>query len=79
MKNLHFMKIPPSDETREIPVTEPVETRETQDLRMMQVEFEKQVIQNALDRTRWNKTKAAEELGVSRKTLFRKMKACGLK
>ncbi len=78
MKNLHFMKIPRLSETRETPVAESAEIREAQDLRMMQVEFEKKVILDALDRTRWNKSRAAKELGVSRKTLFRKMKACGL-
>ncbi len=39
---------------------------------------EKNVIKEALDRNRWNKTKTALDLGISRKTLFRKMKQFGL-
>ncbi len=40
--------------------------------------MEKRVIQEALDSNRWNKSKTAQALGVSRKTLFRKMKRFGL-
>jgi DNA-binding NtrC family response regulator len=36
-------------------------------------EHEKQIIRSTLERSRYNKTAAAEELGISRKTLFNKM------
>jgi DNA-binding NtrC family response regulator len=35
-------------------------------------------IQNALQETKWNKTRAAEKLGVSYKTLLNKIRALGL-
>jgi len=40
--------------------------------------FEKQAILSALEKTRWHKIKAAELLGIHRKTLFTKMRAHGL-
>jgi two-component system, NtrC family, response regulator AtoC len=39
---------------------------------------EKAAIQQALDRFRWNRRKAADFLGVSYKTLLNKMKECGI-
>jgi DNA-binding NtrC family response regulator len=39
---------------------------------------ERAAIQQALDRFRWNRRKAAETLGVSYKTLLNKMKECGI-
>ncbi|GAB6097058.1 hypothetical protein JCM14469_33120 [Desulfatiferula olefinivorans] len=41
--------------------------------------YEKQVILEALEATRWHKIKAAERLGIHRKTLFTKMRQYGLK
>jgi PAS domain S-box-containing protein len=41
--------------------------------------FEKKVIQAALERNRWQKIKAAESLGIHRKTLFVKMKKYEIK
>jgi transcriptional regulator with PAS, ATPase and Fis domain len=35
---------------------------------------EKERLLGALERTRWNKTKAAQELGISRQSLYRKIK-----
>jgi DNA-binding NtrC family response regulator len=35
-------------------------------------------IQNALRETKWNKTRAAEKLGVSYKTLLNKIRSLGL-
>jgi transcriptional regulator with PAS, ATPase and Fis domain len=40
--------------------------------------FQKILISRALDRSRWQKGKAANILGIDRKTLFRKMKCLGL-
>jgi two-component system, NtrC family, response regulator AtoC len=39
---------------------------------------EREAIQQALDRFRWNRRKAAKVLGVSYKTLLNKMKECGI-
>jgi transcriptional regulator with PAS, ATPase and Fis domain len=44
------------------------------DLRSVIRQFEKNVIMKALDSTRWHRGKAASVMGISRKTLFRKMK-----
>lgn len=40
--------------------------------------FEKQLILSALNQSRWHREKAAEKLGISRRTLYRKMMAHGL-
>lgn len=78
MRSLKFMDIPkilhqPQDESINLPTAQP-----GQELRGTVIEVEKHVILKALDKMQWNRTKAAKELGVSRKTLFRKMKAFGL-
>lgn len=78
MKNLHFMEMPGLQRVKDKAAMEAVEISDGQDLRETLIQVEKNVILKALDQTRWNKSKAAKELGVSRKTLFRKMKACGL-
>lgn len=44
------------------------------DLRSVIRQFEKNVILKALDNTHWHRGKAASAMGISRKTLFRKMK-----
>jgi transcriptional regulator with PAS, ATPase and Fis domain len=41
-------------------------------------EVELEMIKTALDRNRWNKTKAAQELGVKRTTLQYKIRKYGL-
>ncbi len=48
------------------------------DLKDATESLERKVIKEALDAHRWNKSRTAESLGVSRKTLFRKMKRLGL-
>jgi DNA-binding NtrC family response regulator len=42
-------------------------------VRRLTEEAERQIIQDALDQTNWNRTAAAEKLKISRKTLFNKM------
>jgi len=42
------------------------------------LEAERDAIQQALDHFRWNRRKAAQQLGVSYKTLLNKMKECGI-
>jgi PAS domain S-box-containing protein len=41
-------------------------------------DFERRFILRQLERHKWHRTRAAEGLGISRKTLFRKMKSLGL-
>ena len=41
-------------------------------------EFEKDIITRTLQKYKFNKTAAAEELGITRKTLFNKMSRYGL-
>ncbi|MGD9210812.1 MAG: sigma 54-interacting transcriptional regulator [Desulfobacteraceae bacterium] len=78
LKNLHFLKLPGQ---------KPIARKEgavcddfSDDLPLKEalIQYERKIILRKLDQTRWNKSQAARELGVSRKTLFRKMKACGL-
>lgn len=80
MRNLHFMDIAepvvPAPPTPEVAVVEA--NPNSGDLKNRLSEVEKKTILEALEKTRWNRSKACKELGVSRKTLFRKMKACGL-
>jgi transcriptional regulator with GAF, ATPase, and Fis domain len=47
-------------------------------LRAAALATEREVIQKALERSRWNRRRVAEELGVSYKTLRTKMRVCGL-
>ncbi|MGC8898363.1 MAG: sigma-54-dependent transcriptional regulator [Bacteroidota bacterium] len=41
-------------------------------------QIERQIILEALNEVNWNRTKAAEKLGISRKTLFNKMRQYGI-
>ena len=51
---------------------------ESQSLKPALADFEKKFILNVLNKNRWHKTRSARELGMSRKTLFRKMRCYGL-
>lgn len=42
--------------------------------KLAKIQTEKEVILRALEESNWNKTKAAEKLGISRKTLWQKLK-----
>jgi DNA-binding NtrC family response regulator len=77
-KNLHFMKLPGHTPVADKPG--PVTDEGTDDLPLKDalIQYEKQIILKKLEQTRWNKSETARNLGVSRKTLFRKMKSCGL-
>jgi len=43
-----------------------------------QLHVERVLLENALRHSRWNKTRAAERLGITPKTLLAKMRATGL-
>ncbi len=61
------------------PVDDDVEPSRLPDLaRRAALSAEREAIQRALDRFRWNRRKAAQQLGVSYKTLLNKMKECGI-
>ena len=62
-------KIAPED----LELTSPFEKYEGKGLREAREELERDLISKALARNRWNVTKAAEELGVSRPTLYELM------
>ncbi|NWH03640.1 sigma-54 interaction domain-containing protein [Desulfobacter latus] len=73
--NIPLPEIPParpsgviavSDSGTDLPLTDAV------------ARFEKQFILSALELSRWHRGKAAEKLGISRKTLYRKMGAYGI-
>ena len=55
-----------SDSVTELPLTD------------ASARFEKQLILSALNNCRWHREKAAEKLGISRRTLYRKMLSHGL-
>ena len=56
----------------------PQEDLDDLDLRSALASFERRLIRRHLERHRWQRSRVAARLGISRKTLFRKMKALGL-
>ena len=54
------------------------EPKNTYDLRLLRAEFEKNVIQEVLEKTHGNKQQAAKLLGISRTVLYEKLKEQGL-
>ncbi|RPJ22336.1 MAG: Fis family transcriptional regulator, partial [Desulfobacteraceae bacterium] len=58
----------------------PAEKRPSEGKRLQETvqDLEKGAIVRALEQTRWNKSKAASLLGVSRRSLFRRMQKFGL-
>lgn len=65
------------DEAVELPPT-PAGVSLPELAREAAMKAERAAIQQALDRFRWNRRKAADALGVSYKTLLNKMKECGI-
>jgi PAS domain S-box-containing protein len=78
LKSLRFMKIPNIQRVEPLPPANAIRRIDADTLKDVSAQFEKKIIQDTLDQAKWNKTQAARLLGVSRKTLFRKMKATGL-
>lgn len=58
-------------ESASAPVPSPGEDGDLQDLIQA---YEKKIISLALQRHRWHRARAAESLGINRRTLFKKMK-----
>ena len=67
---------PPSTARRPMPSAEAAKLPDL--ARAAAISAEREAIQNALDHFRWNRRKAAAQLGVSYKTLLNKMKECGI-
>jgi PAS domain S-box-containing protein len=78
LNNLNFMQIPGQTRKEDKNAPEEIKLDEELPLKDALIQFERDIIIKKLERTKWNKSKTARLLGVSRKTLFRKMKACGL-
>ncbi|WP_300670116.1 sigma-54 dependent transcriptional regulator [Desulfoluna sp.] len=77
LKSLDFLTIEPQSAEK---VTQPPGEREEArpTLQDALLRYEKKILLEALENNRWHKAMTAQELGISRKTLFRKMKACGI-
>ena len=64
----------PADSRRSDPAFPATLPDHGQDLQEMVKAYEKKIISLALQRHQWHRTKAAESLGINRRTLFKKMK-----
>jgi DNA-binding NtrC family response regulator len=62
----------------ELITDQPVASEATLSLREILAETERRVIEQALDQCKWNRTKAARTLGISRRQLFDKIHTYGL-
>jgi PAS domain S-box-containing protein len=85
LKSLHFMRIedPEPNASTAAPSTATQQNPQAPlgpeaHLKDQLNQFEKEVIQRILKQHRFNKTKTSQALGISRKTLFRKMRDLGL-
>lgn len=80
VKSLDFMKIS-DDITSDVPLmvaSEEAGDSGPGDLHTTLENVERKLIIRALETVRWNKTKAAQSLGISRRSLFRRMKKLGV-
>ncbi len=80
LRNLHFMddisELKKETASKKSEVVEELDL--DNDLRKVVLKVEKTMITKTLEKMRWNRSRAAKELGISRRTLFRKMKSYGL-
>jgi len=79
LKNLDFMKVPPRSPVQEKAPLSLEPDSIDKPLKDAMLDYEKAIILKKLEMARWNKSQVARDLSISRKTLFRKMKSCGLK
>jgi len=79
-KNLDFLKVSSISDISDTNGVPPDQMKEKfLPLKDVLGDLEKIYIQNVLIQCQWHKTKCAKTLGISRKTLFRKIKTYGLK
>ena len=78
MGNLELASVAPPRRALEAPVAEMLPCSRDKDLQDMVQAYEKKIISLALQRHRWHRTKAADSLGINRRTLFKKMKQYAL-
>ena len=79
--NLGYIDLPETPEKAlSNPLGSPEDTTQVYDLPLRQavMGFEKRYITSILQKCKWNRTMAASQLGIERKTLYLKMKALGL-
>jgi PAS domain S-box-containing protein len=72
--HLALAAVAPPRTTSPPTVSETLSSDRENDLQDMIQAYEKKIISLALQRNRWHRTKAAESLGINRRTLFKKMK-----
>jgi DNA-binding NtrC family response regulator len=65
---------PPTEE----PATPPVGSRLADVAKSASLKAERALIEDTLTQVHWNRRRAAEQLGVSYKTLLNKIKECGI-
>ena len=66
------------DEAAPLAEAPPASTRLADIARLAAMKAERTVITETLGQTHWNRRRAAEQLGVSYKTLLNKIKECGI-
>jgi PAS domain S-box-containing protein len=74
MGHLELAAVAPTPRRSSSEVVEPPSSTAEEDLQDMMQAYEKKIISLALQRNHWHRTKAAESLGINRRTLFKKMK-----
>lgn len=79
VKSLDFMTIALNDPSISAsPSISTIETPDGQDIQSILDRYEKQLLLQTLEKYRWNKTHTAQALGISRRSLFRRMKRLGI-
>ena len=76
-QELDFVGMPLADSIKPDVIADQ-ETLESQCFQTAIQDFEKKLITRALERNQWHREKAAESLGIPRRTFFRKLKNLGL-
>ncbi len=76
--SLDFIDLSPESDLKSDKVSSDILEDENKDLFASVENYERNVIIKVLEKNRWHKEKTALELGISRRTLFRKLKNYGL-
>ncbi len=74
-----FDAAPEQEEAPEVPLlTAPAGSRLADVAKQAALKAERSIIEDTLTQVHWNRRRAAEQLGVSYKTLLNKIKECGI-